>query len=210
MNIVNRRVSAFLLDMLLIVSLTVMMCQLGYANPYKNKYETATEEYNQVVDEMYATMTESGSIPDYKDLAEVIIPVSYKLEKYSSFLYIWYLVFAFLYLVVFQYFVGGQTLGKKLFKIKVVNKDESDAKFYQYLLRFMLIGSSLIIGVHIFVIAKLIIALTANANVYYISDVIIKLISFTLEVALLITCIAKKGNYSINDYIAKTKVINLN
>ena len=61
--------------------------------------------------------------------------LNYQIQKESLSTNVVYLIVSIIYYVVFQYLNKGQTLGKKLLKIKVVNKEGNTPSLYQMILR---------------------------------------------------------------------------
>lgn len=208
---IKKRIGAFLLDMLLILFLSVAVSNLSYLNPYKYNYNEAYEEYSTVYQEYISSITSSSSsiTTEYTNeyLIDNIIPVLMKVNKYNSFLYIWYLVFYFLYFIIFAYFNNGQTLGKKLFNLKVVNKENNKLSFIRLFIRSLFNGSNMYLGVNICIILKLLLVFISNPTTYYYLNMVISLISYGIEIALFIILMMKSGNTSLNDIIARTKVV---
>lgn len=101
--------------MLLVIFVSVCLSNLNYLNPYKYKYESTVDEYNQVYEE-YATSILDPSSSSYLGKDEVdqymidnIVPLTHKVEKYNIFYLLWYLLIYFMYFVVFAHFNNGQT-----------------------------------------------------------------------------------------------------
>lgn len=213
MNIIRRRLSAFFLDMLLVIIISVSLSNLSYLNPYKYKYENTVEEYNQVYDE-FASSLLSGSSNAFLSTSEVneymeenIAPLIQKAEKYNIFYLLWYLGIYLLYFVLFAYFNNGQTLGKKLFKIKVVDKQDKSVSLIKLILRSIFNGSSLYLGLNITIILRILLTLVTNTQNYYSLYMVIRSLSFIFEASMIIIFLIKKGKISTNDLIAGTKVV---
>ena len=209
----RKRFGAFLIDMLLVCLIAVTLGNLNYLNPYIEKYELATEEYKDAYYEYQSNILGSGSsiIDNIENLneyvEEAIMPKLKKVEKYYIFYGMWYLITYFLYFCIFTYYNDGQTLGKKLFKIKVVNKGENKVSFNRLIRRSLFNGTSLYYGINIILLLRLLSNLIIDTNIFVYIYYILEMISIIIEVSLVITLFVSKGKKLTNDYIAQTEVI---
>lgn len=212
MGLIRNRISAFLIDMVLVFAISLSLSNLSYLNPYIDNYATSSKEFQEVYSEYLTTLTPdtSGKLDineTYKFMYEKLIPLQMKVEKYNIFYILWYLIIYFLYFVLFAYYTEGQTLGKKLFRIKVVDKDDSKVSFKKLLIRSIFNGSSLVMGLNLLCIIKIFLSFITNIQLYYYSYFIFELLAFGFEVSLVIVFLVKKGYTSTADLLAKTKVI---
>lgn len=203
MKIRRSRISAFLIDMLFIIILTSITANIYAVNPYlydsEEVYNNYIEIYNDTISELDVNNVE---VP--KKLQKAM----YKYEKTNSYLYVWYIGFGIIYFVVFQWLNKGQTLGKKMFKIKVVNNDEENPNLLQYFVRYLINGSTLLMGVNIVLVIKTIILfMGVGATTYYQTHMLLQVISILIEILLFATLIVHKNNRLINDILARTKVV---
>ena len=136
-----------------------------------------------------------------------LVPSLSKLEKYSLFTNLWYIGLYFLYFVVFVYFNNGQTVGKKLFKLQVVDKTGDPASFSKLCVRSLINGSNLYCGVNFIVIIRILLSLANSSQVFFFSTIILGLINYVFEIAMVICLYVKKGEILLNDMVAGTKVI---
>ncbi len=205
MNIVFKRISAFIFDMLLITFLTMAVSGLSYLNPYKYDYEEATTNYQNSYSEL---LNDLENIDVDSMLDKMSLPYMNTL-KYGVFTDIYYLVFCFLYFVIFVYFNNGQTLGKKLFKIKVIGKNEKRASLVQLTLRNLIYGSNLYMGINLFLIIKVILIFSLNRAIpFYYSMIFLTYSQIIIEI-ISVGCLFKKKERSLSDLISDTKVIDL-
>lgn len=207
----KKRFFAFLLDMFLVLILATSLSNLDYLNPYKDKYENAIKKYNDAMSEYGEVLLTTNSKNSLKDtlnfLKDKMIPPMMEVSKYNLFNSLWYLIIFFLYNVLFAYYNGGQTLGKKVFKIKVVDKGEDKVSFKNLTLRSLFNGSSLFFGVNIIVIIRILISLIPNEFAFMFLIYLAEIISVIYEVIVLISLFTSKGATLTNDIIAKTEVI---
>lgn len=203
------RISAFLLDILFVMLLTTLIANVDYLNPYLDKVNSSYEAYNNA----YVELAENLNNKDQEkvlELTENLKNEMYNYEKTNTFYVLYYLVFVFIYFVIFQWWNKGQTLGKKFFKLKVVNDEGENPNLIQYIIRNVFNGSSLIFGVHIMLLIRVILLLVgANVNVYYMTYTVTQLISYVFEFLFIMILLFNKNGKSLNDLIAHTKVISI-
>lgn len=185
------RLGAYLLDTLIVSFIFSIIC-LGFGN-YTSSTELLIEELdNKLLEE---TITPEEYLEEYKDLL-------YDYQKENTLQSGISLALTVAYYVVFQYMNKGQTIGKKLLNIRVVDKDtEKPVSILKGLLRSLLIlsilsGTSSILFLYIL-----------NRNTYFISYMLLLIIEaiFTLITAIL--CLYKKDRRGLHDVMANTIVI---
>lgn len=202
-----KRISAYILDMLLVMFLTVMFTSVDFINPRVYDYNEAFSEYNEVYSDAVSNLMEEESAEEFRDK---LAPSLFALEKTNLYQLIWFLVFYLLYFVVFAYFTGGQTLGKKLFKLKVVKYDGTPASPLALFIRSILSGSSVYFGVGLLVLVKILaILIITSATLFFNVYMFISSIGLVFEGVLIWTFIFNKEHLAIHDKIARTKVIDL-
>ena len=203
MKVRRSRVSAFLIDVLFVIILTTLTANVYQVNPYLYDTDKAYKEYN----ELYNDTLENIDVNN-PEIPTKLKNAMYKYDKTNTYLYLWYMIFGVLYFVLFQFFNNGQTLGKKLFKLRVVNEKEENPNIIQYIVRFLINGSTLIMGVHLLILIKVIVLLVGcSGRMYYDIHMILQSVSILIELILLGTLIVNKNNKMFNDFIARTKVI---
>lgn len=213
MNLIKRRLSAFFVDMLLVIFLAISLANLSYLNPYKYQYEKSIKEYDQVYSEFQTSLLDPTSssyinpmeINDY--MLDNIMPLAKKISHYNVFYSLWYLLIYFLYFVVFTYFNNGQSLGKKIFKIKVVDKNGNSPGVWNLIVRSIFNGSRLYLGLNIMIIINMLLPLISNVQTYYYAYTLLNVVAIIFEITLLVVFLTKKGSASIHDLIASTKVV---
>lgn len=208
MKLSTRRVTAFILDILLVMILSITMSNIDAVNPYKEKYSKASSEYTDVYYEFRSQFENFTGSFNESSLKELVISVK-KVEKYSLYTRIWYLIFFILYFVIFQYFNDGQTLGKKFNRIKVVNKGDKKLGLKNVAIRSLFIGTNFYYGITLMLFIKTLLPFISNNEYYYTGYTLITLISLLLEFVLVIVMLINRGKKSLNDIISKTEVISV-
>jgi uncharacterized RDD family membrane protein YckC len=116
------------------------------------------------------------------------------------------LVFAFLYFSVLPYFMNGQTLFKKVFHIKVLNKEYEAVKFYQHVIRNFTLWMSILSVIIIFYIPKDV-ENSENMIAFVASSYVIGLITSIIQIVILITTLVSKEGMGLHDRFANTRVV---
>ena len=106
-----------------------------------------------------------------------------------------------LYFGVLQYVLRGQTLGKKLFKLKVTGIEKEKVSLINFIIRSILVCEILITGL------DLIFLLTMSKDLYISSNYWILQIKYIYEIGFIVVMIIRDDNRSVHDLILKTKVI---
>jgi uncharacterized RDD family membrane protein YckC len=198
-DIVSKRIGAYVLDVFFIYILISMIAGIRIINPQYDKYMNYYEEYNKVVNKYKEKEI------DAKELVKLNSNNFYYMSKYSVSTNIAAIVVLIGYFVLFQKYNNGQTLGKKIMKIKVVNKDLDNPSIGQYLLRiipyyYLLIGNVLAIIINSIAI------FFVKSNTYVKIEAITTYVSFAIGIISLIMLL-KKGHIAFHDKITGTRVV---
>lgn len=203
---VYRRISAFLIDVFLVTFVSTIFSSISYVNPFMESYKVAYDEYREIYKSESESVLTNPTIKNVVDYSNKMSKQIYKIDYSMLFNNIYYLVFSFLYFVLFAYFTNGQTLGKKLFKLKVVRQDGEKVKLSNLMLRTLLSGSSIFMGVNIIVVIQLLLLMIPQNQAYFYAILFSSMISYIIEIigfALLFS----KEHRSLDDIIGSTKVI---
>lgn len=111
------------------------------------------------------------------------------------------LVCTLLYFGVIQYFLKGQTIGKKLLKLKVVSSKNKKLNIFNYLLRSLIVNEVLLNGIGILFIAL------ASKSVYTQADTIIKTTISIVEGIIIFLVLTREDQRGLHDLLFGTKVI---
>ena len=135
----------------------------------------------------------------YEDLA-------YKIAKNSSISSAIYIIVTILYFGIFNLVTDGQTLGKKLFKLKIVSSvsDDSKPNIVSYLIRSVLLYNT------IYYLVSLIGIYTLNKENYYLITNIVYQIQYYIQIIIICMVMLRTDGRGLHDILAKTKVISIN
>lgn len=203
---VYRRISAFLIDIFLVTFISTIFSSISYVNPFIGNYKVAYDEYREIYKSESESVLTNPTIKNVVDYSNKMSKQIYKIDYSMLFNNIYYLVFSFLYFVLFAYFTNGQTLGKKLFKLRVVRQDGEKVKLSNLMLRTFLSGSSIFMGVNIIVIIQLLLLMIPQNQVYFYAILFSSMISYVIEIIGLVLLFSKEHR-SLDDIIGSTKVI---
>lgn len=203
---VYRRISAFLIDVFLVTFVSTIFSSISYVNPFIENYKVAYDEYREIYKSESESVLTNPTIKNVVDYSNKMSKQIYKIDYSMLFNNIYYLVFSFLYFVLFAYFTNGQTLGKKLFKLRVVRQDGEKVKLSNLMLRTFLSGSSIFMGVNIIVVIQLLLLMISQNQVYFYAILFSSMISYVIEIIGLVLLFSKEHR-SLDDIIGSTKVI---
>ena len=130
-----KRAFAYIIDLMIVVFIIGLFTNIEALNPNYEKYEQAFESYKTLIAESENT--------NNSQTVKQATNVMYDLNKYSVSTSIINVVVMVLYFGLFQYYNKGQTIGKKLMKIKVVSNDGKKLKLSQVIIRMLIINSVL-------------------------------------------------------------------
>ena len=225
MNTSFKRIAAYIID-IVIVSLVVFIFtnvkeinfQLKdynktyekYSELYKKqeklskKYETAKDDYK----DKKITKKELNKVKDnykraVKKYEKSTKLYTYKLAKYSVFSTSISIAVTLLYFGIIQFVLGGQTIGKKILKIKVIKNSDGKLNAFNFLLRSFILNS---------VWANLILVISVNfinKGNYYTLNYYVSNILYIVELVILIMVFMNKDARGLHDVIANTKVVDI-
>ena len=190
-----KRIIAFVID-IVIVSLVVSLINLLPIDPYQDKYKDTYEKYNEVV----RKSTEDGS-HDYKD---EIIELNYEVYKYRTYSSVFSAAALILYFGVLSLVMNGQTLGKKIMKLRVVSYNDKKLNFWKYLIRIVILNNIWLSLINVGAVY-----IVDGVKFYYVTYVI-SMISSLVYMLNLIMVMFRKDNRGLHDMVAGTKVIEVN
>ena len=187
-----KRVLAYLVDIMIISFVSVL---LTYFIPTSENYNKLNKEFeNLTIDYRNQEVT-------MEEYLEKGTDINYQLNKEAVPQTIVSTVLSIIYFVVLAYFMNGETLGKKLMKIKITSNNDKKLTMNNYLIRALVIDSVLMN------ILTILIILLFNKDIYLTSyNIISYVFSFVYIVSLAMILFSKNGR-GLQDILANTKVI---
>lgn len=209
MSIKLRRMIAYIFD-IMAISLISSALSMSSLNPNIDKIESLTSGYTERVESLNNDISELDSEKDSekidklsKEFYEYYEGYLYKQTRLSIFEGIVTVSSIILYYVVFALFFGGETVGKRLMKIKVVNRDGKSVGFVNLLLRTIILYRMIItiLNITFSYVFGLKNFLTSYNILYY--------VSMGIEMAIILMTLIRKDGRGLHDVVAGTKVIDI-
>lgn len=201
MDIVLKRVMAYVIDMLIVTIFLSLFVGQKFINPYVDEFNENYNAYMELIEEAQDDKVDADS-SEYKDN---IVQLYYNVNKYKVVSSSISLVVTFLYFGVLQWGLNGQTFGKKIMKIRVVsNNEDKKVSVWKYSLRTIILNNTvfsliLIVGVYLF-----------GAKQYYDIMGVVSYLQLLVTTIILLMIVLRKDFRGLHDFAAGTKVIDLN
>lgn len=185
------RLMAYLID-LIIISLIVSVVSI----PFEDKnIENLNKEYNDIVDKY------TNNKIDNNEFINQYMDISYDLNYKMVPINIINLSIIILYYVIYQSKNNGQTIGKKLMKIKIISNDVSDITTNDYVFRSFILNGLLIS------ILDLILILFVNRKYYFYLSFPLQIIQIILILITVFMILFRKDGRGLHDKVSNMKVI---
>ena len=173
----------------------------------------STEEYESLNDyKSYLTEYVDKDLSDdditnfrneaYKGYADKYNAIAYEMTKNNTITKFISITVTILYFGILQFILKGKTLGKLIFKLRVINsKDETKrVPIWSYLIRAILVGEILIIA------TDLSFLYLTDSNMYLQASNVISTVQYIYEILFLIVMMMREDQRSIHDLILGTRV----
>lgn len=185
-----KRLAAYFLDVMF-VTIIASIVSVGISN---DKYQKAYEEYEDIRNKY---MAQEITVGEY---LEQFAPVYYDMQESSVIVSTITLLLSIAYFVVFQYLNKGQTLGKKILRIKVLENGK-DPSLKAIIIRTIIIDSILsgFLGIILLYIL--------NKNNYYFGYNIVSTLEMIFVFISALFILYRKDKLGLHDIIAHTEVI---
>lgn len=192
MNITIKRISAYIIDYIFIVLLITLISQIRFLNPNYDEYVSAYNDYYDYYEEI---LDNNISIIDSKEFKMTY----YNLDKYSISISISSIIVYLLYFVGFQKWNNYQTLGKKVFNIKISSKS-NNISWGKLTIR------SIILYNIFFEILSILALFIFNENSYLYVNIAISIIASIVFYINVFMIILSKKHLGLHDIICKTEI----
>ena len=197
MDLTLKRVIAYLMDFLFITILVSLIVNIKIINPYLDKYRDTYDEYNKLITNVNENKLDTES-DEYKTK---IVDLTYDLNKYRVVSASISSILSLGYFGVLQYILKGQTLGKKIMKVKVTSVSDKKLNILNFLTRSVILNNILfsiilIVGVYVF-----------NKNNYYNLSLIVYYIELLVMSLIVLMIVLRKDNRGLHELITNTKVV---
>ena len=188
----TKRLMAFLIDFLIITFISSLI-----AEPFvDSKSNEKLSKELTAIEEKYTSreINTEEFIISYGDLI-------YSISRNNGVLSFIEMILYVLYFIVFQLYKGGQTIGKRMMKIKVISED-GDLSMNQMIFRSFLANSL------IFSIIGFIFIIICDKNTFFYSYGFIEMIQYFIMFISSILVMFRKDGKALHDILVHTKVVN--
>ena len=194
-----KRLFAYLIDIMIVGFVASALANIDVINPYINEYM-----------ESYEKFSEKLSSINGENANEVISSDAFILQYKSTLKYSIYstgirFVCYILYFVGFQKWNKNQTVGKKLMKLKIINKDSSDnINVWQYLVRTLILYNLIFGSINVCL------SLWLNNKLFFTMSMIVSIIGYVITYLCYAMILFRKDGKGLHDLISKTEVVEAN
>lgn len=196
-----KRFGAYVIDAIFVLLVISLVSNIRFINP---KYDKYMETYNKYIELSTDYINQDIKEDEYVKEANTLY---YDMTKYSLPNNIASIAIILLYFGVFQKFNKGQTIGKKLMKIKLVSNNDKELTLIQVILRYSIIYL-IEIGSVITTLLSIILVFIINVKYFMIVMGVINVIIMIISIISYVMIMVRSDNRGLHDLICKTKVIN--
>lgn len=187
-----QRFVAFILDIMM-VSVVVSLISFPFLNT--DSIQKLNDESVQIMDRY---MKQKINIEAYMTES---VDVSYELAKQNGAVSLMTIFLNILYFVVFQFYKKGQTIGKKIMRIRVVSSEGGELTMNQMIFRASIINfilaDMLALGFIIF----------GSKAMYFYGVGTIELVQYSVMIISVFMIMFSKSRRGIHDLVAHTRVV---
>jgi uncharacterized RDD family membrane protein YckC len=187
------RIAAYFFDTMIVMIITTL---LTFWIPVTENYKNVVSEADKQID-----LFQDGEI-DYKEFYENSIKLNYRADKERIIISIVTIVVTVGYFATYAYYKGGQTLGKKLLKIKIVSKNMEDVSHGSMMIRSLLLNGVLTS------VLSIVFLLFFSEDHYYIVYLLTLIHSLFVFISLFMI-LFRNDKRGLHDFISGTKVITM-
>ena len=185
-----KRLGAFIIDSV-ILSIVFAIITMGFKLNTKDINDEVTNTLEQY---------ESGEIT-IEEYLDRTLELNYELQKSSMVVNSLNIVLYVGYFIVFGYLNKGQTIGKKICKIKVVNNKDDKLSIWN-----MIVRSLFIYGIFTLLYSVIFVNIL-NKEMFGYSYVIVSYLEIIFMITAIFMVLYKKDGRGLHDIIANTNVI---
>lgn len=188
----SQRLLAFIIDIFILSIITALIISFI---PVNNTASKLYDEQNKILEDYI-----DGNY-NMEDYVNKMIDIEYDISKYTVVSSLVAIVISLLYYVVYPCYNDGQTIGKKILKIKVKKVNDKELSMNDLLIRSM-INNSILLN-----IICIILVLLLNKSLYLTTSSLFNGIQYLIMFISVILIAFSKSSQGIHDRIAKTEVV---
>lgn len=188
----SQRLLAFIIDIFILSIITALIISFI---PVNNTASKLYDEQNKILEDYI-----DGNY-NMEDYVNKMIDIEYDISKYTVVSSLVAIVISLLYYVVYPCYNDGQTIGKKILKIKVKKVNDKELSMNDLLIRSM-INNSILLN-----IICIILVLLLNKSLYLTTSSLFNGIQYLIMFISVILIAFSKSSQGIHDRIVKTEVV---
>lgn len=188
----SQRLLAFIIDIFILSIITALIISFISVN---NTASKLYDEQNKILEDYI-----DGNY-NMEDYVNKMIDIEYDISKYTVVSSLVAIVISLLYYVVYPCYNDGQTIGKKILKIKVKKVNDKELSMNDLLIRSM-INNSILLN-----IICIILVLLLNKSLYLTTSSLFNGIQYLIMFISVILIAFSKSSQGIHDRIVKTEVV---
>lgn len=191
-----KRLLAYVIDILLVGFIASAISRIEVINPFYDNYIEAYEKYSKELDSLnednvFDKIKSEEFVLDYQNVL--------KYGVYSSVISITCYI---LYFGGFQKWNKNQTVGKKLMRLKVVNKNNKDeVRMWQYILRTIIVYNLLFNSLNV------VVSYVFKDELFFTISIITSIMSYVITYVGYIMILFRKDGCGLHDLVSGTKVV---
>lgn len=186
------RIIAYIVDMLLIVIISGL---LSNVLPDNKNIKVLSGELNTLQTEFLEHKIDEE---EFLDRGKVL---TYESDYANSGGIIIQVIVIMLYFIVFQFYNNGQTFGKKLMGIKVVNSDGGNLTFNSMVFRSLIVNSILVSFINLCCLGFM------TSDTYYFLSAATQMVNAIILMSIILMVLFKKNGRGIHDIVSGTQVV---
>lgn len=186
------RFLAYIIDIIIVTMLSTLVLTVV---PENKNYETYLNEYQKIQAEFL-----DGTL-EPEEYVNKSVDIVYDIDYSNVIPMIIEITILILYYIVFQFYNKGQTIGKKLLKIRIVSEDLGEVSMNQYIVRSLIVPS---IASKMLIVAMV---LFMSRRYYYYGSFTMQGIQMALIIISVFMIMYSESGRGLHDRLAKTKVI---
>ncbi|MGM9834784.1 MAG: RDD family protein [Bacilli bacterium] len=196
MKIKYKRLLAYIVDILLVTFVVGLICNTSLMQKQMDKYNDANDRLIEKATSILESEEETT-----EETNEEIKSLVYDINYFGTAFNVVNVLVTIGYFAIFQCFNKGQTIGKKMMKIRIVSKDSQELPVVNYLFRAIILYGIAFIVINMVSIEFL--KINGFYKVYSVSNAISSLISITIYFMILF----RTDERGLHDILSSSKVI---
>ena len=189
-NLVRKRLIAFIIDIFIVG----MIASVIFMGNNKTDDNVSKELTNLISDYSSEKITTKEYMSKYSDIIYETTETNFNQDLV-------YLVISVGYFLIFQYLNDGASIGKKIMKIRIVNKNREKISFWQLLIRVCLVNEVLAMTI------MLLLVKISSGTTFLIGYGLVNLFRNIIVIICGLSMIIDKKNMALHDKISNSYVI---